>query len=84
MEADGEGQRAGAAQRKAHEQAQQTGGDEVFPALVWLQEIVQRAEADGEQNGGWPESDTIGERGEEIGTELELLRKSDEQIGNDP
>ena len=33
MEADREGQRAGAAQRKAHEQAQQTGGDEVFPDM---------------------------------------------------
>ena len=84
VETDGEGQRAGAAQREAHEEAEQPGGGEVFPALVRLEKIVQSAEANGEQNGRCPEANTIGGRREEIGAELELLRKPDEQVSNDP
>src|SRR5690242_5204907 len=49
-----------------------------------LEKIVQCAKANGKENCRGPKADAIGEGGKNIGAELKFLRKSDEEIRNDP
>lgn len=84
VEADHEGERAGAANRQAAEEAEQAGASEVFPAFVGLGEIVKRAEADGEKNRGGPKADAVGQSAKQVSAEGEFFGDADAKRGNKP
>ena len=84
VESDDKSERAGAANGQAAEKAEQNGTSKIFPALEGLFKIMQRAEADGQKDGCWPEADAVGQGAEQVTAEGDLFGDTDGECSGEP